>query len=537
MLIPISPVSKQAFSRITHAHRSRQLITEQYIAEESIAQARAFFQRLRYGTPRDTTHFKVRLPDGGWAWYHCTYATVFAEDHTPLYAIIFCEDVTNKRQSELVSMRFQNYTRQGTKEILFNLEYNLTLDTFEGYEGQIPERYFKDFTTSYTKATERMCQDILPKYREMFTECFSRENLLEGFEKNQILKDPYTSSTNVWISCLDINEEKRSEIRLLEMARLDLVTGAYNRTAFIDYVTERCSSPEGGLNRAMILLDVDDFGKVNHTLGHVYGDTALKDIAQTLKVVVDKEAMVARIGEGEFAIYVNDVSDIMMAKEHFRIMIAAVYRELQQGVKVSISAGVALFPRDGKDFQTLYEKADRALYQAKVTGRNKYVIYDESMQEIAERSVITPIEQPIFVNDGVYIRTFGYFEVFVNGEALLIHNAKAKELLALLVDRRGAYVSQGDIISCLWEDESVNKVTLARVRKIVMILRNTLKEYHLEDLIESKKGMRRLNTTKVRRDLYNYLSRKPEYAHLFKGAYMVNYSWGELTIDELERGN
>lgn len=83
VLIPISPVSKQAFSRITHAHRSRQLITEQYIAEESIAQARAFFQRLRYGTPRDTTHFKVRLPDGGWAWYHCTYATVFAEDHTP----------------------------------------------------------------------------------------------------------------------------------------------------------------------------------------------------------------------------------------------------------------------------------------------------------------------------------------------------------------------------------------------------------------------------------------------------------------------
>lgn len=537
------PVSKQAFSRITHAHRSRQLITEQYIAEESIAQARAFFQRLRYGTPRDTTHFKVRLPDGGWAWYHCTYATVFAEDHTPLYAIIFCEDVTNKRQSELASMRFQNYTRQGTKEILFNLEYNLTLDTFEGYEGQIPERYFKDFTTSYTKATERMCQDILLKYREMFMECFSRENLLEGFEKNQsygtkefqiayhdgetiwirafyqILKDPYTSSINVWISCLDINEEKRSEIRLLEMARLDLVTGAYNRTAFIDYVTERCSSPEGGLNRAMILLDVDGFGKVNHTLGHVYGDTALKGIAQTLKVVVDKEDMVARIGEDEFAIYVNDVSDITMAKEHFRIMIAAVYRELQQGVEVSISAGVALFPRDGKDFQTLYEKADRALYQAKVTGRNKYVIYDESMQEIAERSVITPIEQPIFVNDGVYIRTFGYFGVFVNGEALLIHNAKAKELLALLVDRRGAYVSQGDIISCLWEDESVNKVTLARVRKIVMILRNTLKEYHLEDLIESKKGMRRLNTTKVRCDLYNYLSRKPEYAHLFKGAY------------------
>lgn len=135
----------------------------------------------------------------------------------------------------------------------------------------------------------------------------------------------------------------------------------------------------------------------------------------------------------------------------------------------------------------------------------------------------------------IYIRTFGFFEVFICGEALLIHNAKAKELLALLVDRRGAYVSQGDIISCLWESESVNKVTLARLRKAAMLLRNVLKEHQLEDLVESRKGFRRLNTKMVNCDLYDYLSQKPEYQHLYRGTYMANYSWGELTIDELDR--
>lgn len=217
-------------------------------------------------------------------------------------------------------------------------------------------------------------------------------------------------------------------------------------------------------------------------------------------------------------------------------MVNAVYRQISTGLNISISAGVAIYPRDGESFEELYRKADLALYHAKITGRNKYVIYNETMEEMPLYSMVTPVDEIISPASGIYIRTFGFFEVFINGEALLIHNAKAKELLALLVDRRGAYVSQGDIISCLWENEPVNKVTQARLRKTAMLLRNALKDYGIEDLIESKKGLRRLDAKKVTCDLYNYLSHKPEYQHLYRGTYMANYSWGELTIDELEQG-
>ena len=106
----------------------------------------------------------------------------------------------------------------------------------------------------------------------------------------------------------------------------------------------------------------------------------------------------------------------------------------------------------------LYEKADIALYYAKLTGRNKYIIYEDSMEDIDTSHSPASESEEYLVTKGIYIRTFGYFEVFVNGEALLIQNAKAKELLAILVDRRGVYVSQADLISCLWEDEPVNKV-------------------------------------------------------------------------------
>ena len=156
------------------------------------------------------------------------------------------------------------------------------------------------------------------------------------------------------------------------------------------------------------------------------------------------------------------------------------------------------------------------------------------MDDIDTSCAMASENEEYMIKKGIFIRTFGYFEVFVNGDALLIENAKAKELLAILVDRRGAYVSQADLISCLWEDEPVNKVTMARLRKVVMHLRNALKAYSIEELIESKRGMRRLNTSIVNCDLYNFLSGKAEYSNLFKGSYMLNYSWGEFMISELE---
>lgn len=136
-------------------------------------------------------------------------------------------------------------------------------------------------------------------------------------------------------------------------------------------------------------------------------------------------------------------------------------------------------------------------------------------------------------NRTVSIRTFGYFDVFVGDKAVAFRNKKSKELFALLVDRRGGFVSSEEAISFLWEDELVNSVTLARYRKVALRLKNILEEYGISDVIETVDGKRRIVTEKVRCDLYDYLSGKEEYAQLFKGNYLTNYSWGENTLAEL----
>ena len=133
----------------------------------------------------------------------------------------------------------------------------------------------------------------------------------------------------------------------------------------------------------------------------------------------------------------------------------------------------------------------------------------------------------------VTIRTFGYFDVFVGDKPIAFRNKKSKELLALLVDRKGGFVTGEEAIGFLWEDEPANTLTLSRYRKVALRLKNTLEEYGISDILETIDGKRRIVVEKVKCDLYDFLSGKDEYSQLFKGSYLTNYSWGETTLGEL----
>lgn len=133
----------------------------------------------------------------------------------------------------------------------------------------------------------------------------------------------------------------------------------------------------------------------------------------------------------------------------------------------------------------------------------------------------------------VHIRTFGYFDVFVGQKPIAFRNKKSKELLALLVDRRGGFVTSEEAIAYLWEDEPASPVTLARYRKVALRLKNILEEYGISYIVEAVDGKRRIAAEKVSCDLFDYLSGQEQYAHLFKGSYLSNYSWAETTLASL----
>lgn len=132
----------------------------------------------------------------------------------------------------------------------------------------------------------------------------------------------------------------------------------------------------------------------------------------------------------------------------------------------------------------------------------------------------------------IQIRTFGRFDLFVDEQVVLFKNTKAKELLALCVDRKGGNVSLEEAIDKLWEGSPVNENIKTRYRKAVAYLNALFAEYSLPDIFESGYGNCHINIEKVECDYFEYLTnnKKPQYM----GEYMHEYSWAEETAAWLD---
>jgi diguanylate cyclase (GGDEF)-like protein len=165
------------------------------------------------------------------------------------------------------------------------------------------------------------------------------------------------------------------------MATTDGLTGLTNHRAFQARLADLLGRAERHGHRAAILLvDVDHFKKVNDTYGHPVGDEVLRRVARVLAEAVRKIDIVARYGGEEFAVVLEatDGEGALRLAERIREDVAAQTFDCEQGgFHVTLSCGVACFPDDAKDRETLIERADHALYHAKETGRNRVVSYPQ----------------------------------------------------------------------------------------------------------------------------------------------------------------
>lgn len=133
----------------------------------------------------------------------------------------------------------------------------------------------------------------------------------------------------------------------------------------------------------------------------------------------------------------------------------------------------------------------------------------------------------------VFIRTFGNFDVFINDKLLHFSNSRAKELLALLVDRQGSSVSTGQAIACLWEDAPCDFRYQNRFRRVLKDLRDTLGYSGIGHILISNPNSRAVDPTAFDCDYYWYLQGNAEAVSMFRGEYMSQYSWAESTLASL----
>ena len=135
------------------------------------------------------------------------------------------------------------------------------------------------------------------------------------------------------------------------------------------------------------------------------------------------------------------------------------------------------------------------------------------------------------------VNCFGNFEVYIDTYPCPFKYIKTKELFAYLVDRRGAFCSNGEILATLWEDKEVTISLENYLRNLISDLRQVLKENKLEDVINKKKGMIRIVPELIECDYYRWIEGDPVAINAFGGEYMSQYSWAEATLAGIENRN
>ena len=135
----------------------------------------------------------------------------------------------------------------------------------------------------------------------------------------------------------------------------------------------------------------------------------------------------------------------------------------------------------------------------------------------------------------VRVRTFGVFDVFVNDSPIIFHNAKAKELLALCIDRQGASVCCAEAIEALWPDRAFDDKTKRLYRKAVACVNSTLRHYGVPNIFKSFRGGCMANVYSFRCDYYSFMKNPSANLGLLNGKYMTDYDWAENTLAKITR--
>lgn len=183
--------------------------------------------------------------------------------------------------------------------------------------------------------------------------------------------------------CIGVIEDATETQHLREKADRDSLTGLYNRSYAVEKINGMLQefSPAPECVHACVLMDLDNFKKLNDTLGHQKGDQALQDVANILRQHFREYDIVCRLGGDEFLVFVQNIPRNVIEKNIGSLLkkLTLTYEKEEKKVCITVSAGIYLVKEPGHDFRELYQKADETLYRVKNSSKNGYRIYGQTL--------------------------------------------------------------------------------------------------------------------------------------------------------------
>lgn len=204
------------------------------------------------------------------------------------------------------------------------------------------------------------------------------------------LRDAHQNIIGILGAYVDITEQKRIEAQVQHLANFDPLTGLPNRSKLEDHLNYALKLAKRSTESlSLMFMDLDHFKDVNDTLGHSVGDTLLIEVAHRLRALLRDEDSIIRLGGDEFIFILpgTDPSGASNVAQKILDSIALPVVTEKQDLHVTCSLGIAVYPKDGTDLETLSKNADSAMYKAKRSGRHTYCFFTEELQSIALRSM------------------------------------------------------------------------------------------------------------------------------------------------------
>lgn len=245
----------------------------------------------------------------------------------------------------------------------------------------------KTKTASAARIHKEHIENILELLRSAADDTNDRKNEPSFHEwmQSKIANDEDERFLRSYATIYAVNERKKAEEKIVHMAYHDALTNLPNRFLFyerLNQALEEAKKDEKML--AVIFLDPDRLKMINDTLGHPAGDKLLESIATKLKTFVSETATMARFGGDEFLILLTGISHVDEVK-HFAKSLLPLFREpftyAKHELSLTASIGIAMYPHDGTDADTLIKNADVAMYRAKQKGGNVYQFYHPEMNK------------------------------------------------------------------------------------------------------------------------------------------------------------
>jgi diguanylate cyclase (GGDEF)-like protein/PAS domain S-box-containing protein len=217
----------------------------------------------------------------------------------------------------------------------------------------------------------------------------------DGFEMDiegntTLIREHGESVTGTIVAFRDVSADRAKLLEMSHLAQHDVLTDLPNRVLFNDRLTQAIALAERQDKQlAVMFVDLDHFKKINDSLGHEIGDKLLQSVAERLKTCVRRSDTVGRLGGDEFVVLLSQVEhaeDAAISAQKALRALTAPHTIDDKSLELNVSIGVSTYPSDGQDAESLLNRADNALYEAKQRGRNNYQFFRHEMHaRLADR--------------------------------------------------------------------------------------------------------------------------------------------------------